>query len=352
MNTLFFFGMCLIVAINDCVSESDIEQEWKLFKDTYKKDYANNATEEIIRKQIFINNTQMIKEHNAKFETGNVTFKMGMNQFGDLKHEEFLKRFSYREIKEKHFEDDYNNEDVYIDDDHNDEEERPTPPEFHWKEPEEVNSVRDQRNCSSGWAYSAADAIAGRCFVHKDCSKTTSFLSVQYLIDCSSGAGNHGCRGGEAVKACELVKLNEKVPDEKSYNRQCRMDKFQHTIKLNIGCHQRKVDDSCSSKTLKKSIKKHGPVSGSVSVEQPSFQFAKEGIYYEEKCDKTANHDVLVVGYGTDKGHDYWIVKNSFGISWGNNGFLNISANATKDDCRILNKYMFPVFKGKKIIDL
>ncbi|XP_065226773.1 digestive cysteine proteinase 3-like [Planococcus citri] len=350
MKTLFILSACLIIATNDYVSESDIEREWKSFKDTYNKHYADNATEEI-RKQIFINNTRMIKEHNAKFETGNVTFNMGMNQFGDMNHEEFLKRFSYREVNETHFRYNYSNN-VSIDGPDNKEvrSRRSLPTEFRWEIPEEVIPVRDQGDCRSGWAYSAADTIASRCFLHKDCKKTIGSLSVQYLINCTSNLGNHRCQGGEAANACDLVRLNKKMPDEKSYNRQCSMAKFEHKINLNIvRCCQLIVNDSRSSKNLKKSIRKLGPVSGSVSVEQPSFQFAKEGIYYEEKCEKVANHDVLVVGYGTDnKGHNYWIVKNSFGISWGDNGFLKISARATKDKCRILNRYMFPKFKDQR----
>lgn len=62
-----------------------------------------------------------------------------------------------------------------------------------------------------------------------------------------------------------------------------------------------------------------GPVSAKIDASHESFQFYSEGVYYEENCDENnINHDVLIVGYGTEKDSNlnYWLVKNSWGTNW------------------------------------
>ncbi|XP_065226777.1 procathepsin L-like [Planococcus citri] len=156
--------------------------------------------------------------------------------------------------------------------------------------------------------------------------------------------GNHGCNGGLAQKACELVEEKKAMPDGKCF-KNCSLSKMKNTVPLNITkCVTRKH----MSADISEDLCTNGPVSASISAEKPSFQFAKEGIYYEGDCANTPNHEVLLVGFnGTDKNNSYWIIKNSFGKSWGENGFLKISTKANKSGCKIIGSVSYPVFPKK-----
>lgn len=78
--------------------------------------------------------------------------------------------------------------------------------------------------------------------------------------------------------------------------------------------------DSGSESELKKSVETVGPVSVGIQASFPSMQFYSTGVYFEPNCDPNKiNHAVLVVGYGSENGTDFWIIKNTWGTKWGGN---------------------------------
>lgn len=95
---------------------------------------------------------------------------------------------------------------------------------------------------------------------------------------------------------------------------------------------------------LQEMIEKIGPLSAVIDASHPSFQQYREGIYYEPECDPLKlNHAILIVGFGTDvKGNDYYIIKNSFGVSWGENGFAKIARNKN-NHCGIASAASYPL---------
>lgn len=80
---------------------------------------------------------------------------------------------------------------------------------------------------------------------------------------------------------------------------------------------------------LQKMLATYGPIACAIDASQNSFKTYKSGVYYEKKCTAEVNHAMLLVGYGTDRKlkKDYWLIKNSYGIRWGEKGYLRLARN-------------------------
>ncbi|MGH0185496.1 UNVERIFIED_CONTAM: hypothetical protein FKN15_018247 [Acipenser sinensis] len=93
---------------------------------------------------------------------------------------------------------------------------------------------------------------------------------------------------------------------------------------------------------LQYTVARVGPVAVGIDATRFSFHHYRGGLYYEPSCSsQKLNHAVLVVGYGTENGHDYWIVKNSWGISWGENGYVRMARNRD-NNCGIATYSIVP----------
>jgi len=103
------------------------------------------------------------------------------------------------------------------------------------------------------------------------------------------------------------------------------------------------VDVSSQSEPALQAAVALQPVSVAIDAAQSSFQFYTTGVYYEPACSPTAlDHGVLAVGYGTSAGQDYWLVKNSWGTSWGQNGYIWMARNRN-NNCGIATMASYPL---------
>ncbi|XP_065344636.1 cathepsin L-like [Cloeon dipterum] len=171
-------------------------------------------------------------------------------------------------------------------------------------------------------------------------------LSEQNLIDCSGWLGNFGCGGGETDLAFQYA-ISDGIDTEESYpyqgiNGTCRYNASQVGATaagfMDIG---RGDEDD-----LQAAVATMGPVSVVINAKD-SFRFYAEGVYYEPECsskDEDLNHALLVIGYGTDDktGMDYWLVKNSWGTDWGDEGYAKMARNKD-NNCGIATMARFPL---------
>ena len=214
-----------------------------------------------------------------------------------------------------------------------------------WVDAGAVTPVKNQGQCGSCWAFSAIGALEGAHFL-----KTGELVSLseQELIDCD--VKDKGCYGGLMDIAFEFDETGRGVCSEEDYpyeaakNDSCNKDctPVDETLVKSFT----DVEEG-SVEALQRAIVQQ-PVSIAIQANQMSFQFYKHGVYSEDECGEEAviDHGVLAVGYGTTKkkGIDYWMVKNSWGDSWGDDGYIKLARDSENEFgmCSILKMPSFP----------
>lgn len=308
------------------------EHLFTAFKQLHKKTYENEY-EERMRRQIFEVHVSHIKEHNMKYAKGEKSYYLGVNQFSDLTHQEFLKLYTGHIKLSK---ESVTNASTYI---------SPSnillPDKVDWREKGLVTEVKNQGQCGSCWSFSTTGSLEGQHF--KKTGKMVS-LSEQQLVDCSSSFGNQGCNGGLMDQAFEYIKAAGGIESEEDYPYVAEDEPkclFKKSLERATVTGYVDIESGSESK-LQEALASIGPVSIAIDASHPSFQSYGGGIYDEPECSSTQlDHGVLAVGYGTDP-QDYWLVKNSWGTMWGDEGYIKMARN--KDNqCGVATSASYPL---------
>ncbi|KAK7605218.1 hypothetical protein V9T40_007076 [Parthenolecanium corni] len=327
-----------LVAATQAVSFIDlVREEWSIFKLHYSKKYDNNV-EDGFRMKIYMDNKHKIYEHNKLYEQGLVSFKMEMNHFGDMLHHEFIRTMNgYRR--------NLNRSRVSGEDDgsffmvpYN----VTVPDVVDWRQSGAVTPVKDQGYfCESSWAFSTTGSLEGQHF--RKTGKLVS-LSEQNLIDCSQNFGNNGCDGGTMDRSFRYIKANNGIDTEISYPYEGKDDICRYNPATSRATVTGFVEiPEGDEEKLKIAVATVGPVSVAIDASQESFPLYSSGVYYEKRCSPTeVDHGVLVVGYGTENGQDYWLVKNSWGLDWGDAGYIKMARNKN-NNCGIASDASYPL---------
>lgn len=201
---------------------------------------------------------------------------------------------------------------------------RHIPSSVDWRKQGAVSEVKDQGRCGACWSFSATGAMEG---INKIVSGSLVSLSEQELVDCDR-TYNSGCGGGLMDYAYQFVIDNHGIDTEEGYpyrgmEKSCNKAKLKrHSVTIDGYIDVPPNDE----KQLLKAVAAQ-PVSVGICGSEREFQLYSKGIF-TGPCSTSLDHAVLIVGYGSENGVDYWIVKNSWGAHWGMNGFIHIQRNS------------------------
>ena len=296
------------------------------------KAYPDETTE-LRRHAIWQANKKYVDEHNANLAE-RVGFTVAMNEYADLDAAEFAKQLTgYRTRPNR----------------------RPAPKTFvatdakiptevDWRPKGYVTGIKNQGQCGSCWSFSATGSLEGQ---HFNATGNLVSLSEQNLVDCSGPEGNEGCDGGLMDDAFEYVMKNGGIDTEASYPYVARDERCRFR-KANVGSTCAGYTDVASEdeQALTEAIAAIGPISVAIDASHNSFQMYSSGVYYEPECSQTElDHGVLAVGYGVVEQKDMYIVKNSWGTTWGMKGYIYMSRNRD-NNCGIATSASYPEVKA------
>jgi len=325
--------------LND-LAHINLKETFTAWKKDFGKTYATEG-EELKRFTQFIENLQYI----ARSNSGDNMYKLRPNQFTDLTPDEFTEYV--HGAKGRCFAGNANapkwpilnrwkRDNTKV---------NANPTSVDWTTKGVVTPVKNQGNCGSCWAFSTTGSTECDYAIK---TGVLNSLSEQQLMDCSFAEGNLACDGGEMDSAFKYIIKNGGLCSETAYPYKAAKGTCQES---SCGTKYNPVkaytDVTAQNEADLETAAAAGCVSVAIEADQRVFQSYSSGII-TSGCGTSLDHGVLVVGYGVQSGTEYWKVKNSWGASWGENGYVLIckecGQNGNQGECGIADDPSFPTF--------
>jgi len=283
-------------------------QQWA---SKHKKEYATQAEYET-RLKNFIATSQRIESLNARAKALNSTATFAHNKFSDLSLAEFTARLGMKGYKPKQV------AGVPV---------APAaeaaPSSFDWRSKHGITAVKDQQQCGSCWAFSCTESIES-VYIIKGGKTNQVPLAPQQIVDCDQNDG--GCGGGDLPTCYQYVQSTKGLEPESKYpykgvDGTCKANTAyeQDPIK---GFHYVIPQGSTDEKTMASYLAANSPMS--IIVDASVWSSYSGGVLTAAECGQDLDHAVQAVGYNGLSSSGYWIVRNSWGADWGENGFIRL----------------------------
>ncbi|KAG7599652.1 Cathepsin propeptide inhibitor domain (I29) [Arabidopsis suecica] len=293
----------------------------------------NSLVEKDRRFEIFKDNLRFIDDHNKK----NLSYRLGLTRFADLTNDEYRSKYLGAKMEKKGERRTSQRYVARVGDE--------LPESIDWRKKGAVAEVKDQGSCGSCWAFSTIGAVEG---INQIVTGDLITLSEQELVDCDTSY-NEGCNGGLMDYAFEFIIKNGGIDTDKDYpykgvDGTC--DQIRKNAKV-VTIDSYEDVPTYSEDSLKKAVA-HQPVSVAIEAGGRAFQLYDSGIF-DGTCGTQLDHGVVAVGYGSENGKDYWIVRNSWGKSWGESGYLKMARNiaSSSGKCGIAIEPSYPIKNGE-----
>lgn len=283
-------------------------------------------------------NYYAIEEHNERYRNGDETYQQSIHPYSHLPHDEFL---SYRtglapfvHLAEKAASTSTTIRLKFS-----------LPDNFSWVDRGVVRPVQNQGLCMCSYAFAAVGAIEGQLALLGNDTK----LSEQEVVDCA----RHylffvipivlGCSGGDDFAVYDYARKYNGLTSADNYPYEGKVNRCQTNRPKVQGSRVRSfVDVPADEEAMKQILYTRGPLYVTLYA-SPAFASYTSGIYTDPQgeCEgMESNHALLLVGYGEEAGQEYWILKNSWGTAYGENGYVRVSRGVNL--CNIAQDASYP----------
>ncbi|KAF5801909.1 putative chymopapain protein [Helianthus annuus] len=330
-------SLALFIGVVNCIdfTEKDLATDkslWDLYERWGSQHMVSRAPDEKKKRfNVFKYNVNHINRVNQLGKP----YKLKLNEFADMTNHEFKAGFDskilhFRMLKGKRRQTPFTHAKT-----------TDPPPSIDWRTNGAVNPIKNQGRCGSCWAFSTIVGVEG---INKIKTNQLVSLSEQELVDCETDC--EGCNGGLMENGYEFIKETGGVTTEQIYpyfarNGRCDISKRNSPVVKIDGFENVPANDESA---MLRAVANQ-PVSIAIDAGGLNFQFYSQGVF-NGACGTELNHGVAIVGYGTTQdGTNYWIVRNSWGTGWGEQGYVRMQrgVNVPEGLCGLAMDASYPI---------